>query len=34
MEPELSESCCTVPTEELAAEPRYRRILWIAFAVK
>lgn len=29
----MSESCCTVPAEEQAADPRYRRILWIALAV-
>ena len=29
----MSESCCAVPEEKQAADPRYRRILWIALAV-
>jgi len=29
----VSESCCAVPEEKQAADPRYRRILWIALAV-
>ncbi len=29
----MAHSCCTVPAEEQAADPRYRRILWIALAV-